>query len=221
MVNPAGVPRCQLLIVVICVFLGFASTSADNEPPQPLAQQSFSLRGAPQKSVSTFMITEVGVASRHFVTSSGFGQHPASHITWELGVMHNILPRHAVGGTIYASYDDTFDKAILMGLKARYRYWLTERVHLDVGSGVLFGESRPNLFYYRDNDTRSYPSFIGHIGIGLADWISLRGEIQKVKDTERNVGDSYFGIAVGGPYLGLIAMPISLALVMIAREIQN
>lgn len=212
--------HCSLVVALLALAATQPSV-AGSEESQPLNHKSFSLRGAPQETVSTFLISEVGVASRYFVTSGAFKQHPASHITWELGLMRNILPKHAVGGTFYASYDDSFDKAFLVGLKARYRYWLTEKFHVDVGSGMLIAENRPKLFYYRDDDTRIYPSFIGHIGIGMADWISFRLAIQKVRDTERQVKDTYYGITVGGPYLGLIAMPVSLALAMIAREIHN
>jgi hypothetical protein len=221
MVNRSRIRLCDLLLVALVLLFCVQTSVAENETDQPSTRKSFSFRGAPQKSVDMFLISEVGVASRYFILQPGFNDHLAGHITWELGLMKNILPKHAVGGTIYASYDDTYEQAILLGLKARYRFWLTERFHLDIGSGMLLSENRPSLFSNRLKQRRIYPSFIGHIGIGVADWVSLRWAVQKVRDTEQHVKDTYYGITVGGPYLGLIAMPISLALIMIAREINN
>ena len=173
----------------------------------------FSFRGKPKNEASVFLITEVGIAKRLKESHS-----PVSHITWDIGAMLNVSSKVALGGNLYISYDDTFDKAFLFGFKSRSRYWLSDRLHCDLAAGLLLTENR--IDRYRGYDSRTYPSFIGHAGIGYGDWFSLTLQREEIRCEREWTPKSnwYIGISVGS-YIGTIVSPISFVLVAFARHL--
>jgi hypothetical protein len=93
---------------------------------------------------------------------------PVNAAFWELGLMRRLDERTAIGGSLYATYDDTEFRRTIAGAKVRARRWLARAVTLDASAGLLLltsgdrgaGETRLRL-----------PGFTGRVDLGLGDWI--------------------------------------------------
>lgn len=110
-----------------------------------LAENALSLtwRGAPLSKTRSFLITEFGYGLRiSKCPTPPAGDDRNFHLEWELGLMKNVRPNWAIGGTGYFSADDEGGRA---ALKARVRRWISPRVGLDFSAGPViktFGDLR-------------------------------------------------------------------------------
>ncbi len=199
-----------IILLIYIILIAVPSIKADETDGGN--QGGFSFRGKPKPEADLFLITEFGLAQRGKLLRFG-----VNHVTWEIGFMKNLNQKLAVGGTFYTSYDDTFDKAFLFGIKARLRIWLNNRFHFDVAPGILFAENK--FMDPGPTNTRTYPGFIGHVGIGYGDWISLQLQREIFDDADIYAPDNntYFGITIGS-YPGAIVVPISFILVAMGRH---
>ncbi|KPK81606.1 MAG: hypothetical protein AMS25_05485 [Gemmatimonas sp. SM23_52] len=161
----------------------------------PLEAQ-FCFRGRPARECRQFLITEAGYAR---------GARDGWLLMSELGFMHNLNDKNALGGTVLAGMvsDD-----VQIGLKLRYRRWLSSKLTLDASPGVILHHGNHRA-----------PGFTGHVGVGYGDYLGLTLLVQAIplegEDTEVR---SYFGFRVGS-YLGraasilmAIAYPVGVAL---------
>ena len=112
----------------------------------------------------------------------------------ELGALVNVGSRGAVGGTVLAGVNGGGTR---LGIKGRYRHWLSETVALDVSPGILVaGTTSSSLGSVKS------PGFTGHIGVSLKDWAGLNVQYESVRfddglGTERTDASVVVGARLG------------------------
>jgi len=96
-------------------------------------------RGRPLPNCRSFLLTEFDLALTE------------GSVRWEIGAMHNIGSRSAVGGSLLLRGAENDSSAF--GAKIRFRHWLSRVVALDVSSGILVA------------GRGTAPGFAGHVGL--------------------------------------------------------
>jgi hypothetical protein len=92
-------------------------------------------RGRPYPGTRSFMITELGVMYR--MDRYPYSRFPSrTAVTFDLGWMKNVGTRHAVG---FSGYAMPADQTTRLGIRGRYRRWLSPRLSVDVSPGVILG----------------------------------------------------------------------------------
>jgi hypothetical protein len=123
----------------------------------------------------------------------------------DLGVMRNVSPHVAVGGTFYAGGDDY---RVRVGAKARVRYWLSPEISIDLAPGLLVGG---------DEDwggEARFPGFVGEASLSFEDIALVTAQLESVhiedgygaEDQDTSV---YLGGKIGG-VPGLVGMAVGL-----------
>ena len=102
---------------------------------RPKRIPSLTWRGRPRAETRSFMITEFGLLAR--IDDYPYrGGDSRIAFSFDLGWMKNISENSAVGFSGYALAGDPTSR---LGLRARYRRWLSRRTSIDVSPGVLLG----------------------------------------------------------------------------------
>ena len=149
-----------LVLLVFCVFP--ASTlmaQATSTTEQPGKSRCF--RGQPLPTCNSFWITEIGFLYGLVTPLLGMREYP----TLELGMMANVGEHSAIGGTLYGGLLHGLE----LGVKARYRRWLSNSTSIDFSPGILL-----------DAGDRKSPGFTGHIGMNFGDRLSLVSQCEVV-----------------------------------------
>ena len=94
-------------------------------------------RGQPWPACRTFWITEIGAYGRFDPPLYPPDPDFKLYINAELGLMYNVGMVHAFGGTLFAGWDLRIEEDKRIGIKGRYRRWLTPEVSIDGGLGLL------------------------------------------------------------------------------------
>jgi hypothetical protein len=93
------------------------------------------LRGRPLAETRSFMITELGMLTR--IDDYPYpGGDSRIALSFDLGWMKNISERGAVGFSGYALVSDPTTR---MGIRGRYRRWLSRKTSIDISPGILLG----------------------------------------------------------------------------------
>ncbi len=116
---------CTLVLLAALRGQGMMDSTARPTPHE------FCFRGRPGAFCKEFAITELA-----YGRSAPTQLVDPNVVTWDLGAMRNVGPRSAVGGSIQ------FTTRFSVGLKARYRRWLSKDVSLDIAPGVTVYEER-------------------------------------------------------------------------------
>jgi hypothetical protein len=157
-------------------------------------------RGAPQARCEKFVLTEFGV---------GFGpiasdRRPPANAVWEVGAMRNFHPSRAAGGTVFIVYDD--ENRLLLGLKPRFRHWMSSRTSLDVAPGIVVTNLSAGRMPLHT------PGFSGHVALTTGDLLSLfaQAEVLHIPGTPQSNPDLvgtrstvFLGVRTGS-YLGVV-----------------
>lgn len=88
-------------------------------------------RGQPAPKCRSFMIVESGL----LVRLDDDRNDSRVSVVFDLGWMKNVSPKEAVGFTGYAMASDVSR----LGIRGRYRRWLSNRTSVDVSPGILLG----------------------------------------------------------------------------------
>lgn len=155
---------------------------------------------------------------------------PVNAAYWELGAMRRLGPRTALGGSLYATYDDTDFRRTIGGAKVRARRWLTRAVTVDASAGLLLatsGNKDPGLPRLR------LPGFTGRVDLGLGDWIGaavgvdmyrldipsfiIEPGISRLRDEQH----TWYGGLRLGKYPGVVAGVAVAVLLPILHRIQS
>jgi len=123
-------------------------------------------RGKPLPQCQSFWITEIGLGFK--LNRQQDNQYETTRLSVDFGLMKNVSPRDAWGGTLFAS---TEDERAQMGLRLRYRRWLSATSALDLSPGLLL----------IGGGGIDYPGFIGSASLSLWDWIVFSLQIEMVK----------------------------------------
>jgi len=144
-----------------------AKPSAAEETSAPPTKPSHALcwRGKPLPECRSFLITEMGVLARLDHASS----EPDSRIVvmFDLGWMKNVSRREAIGFSGYALSGDTSR----LGLRGRYRRWLSRHTAIDISPGILLSGENSAIDY-------DPPGFVVGASANLGDLIALTLEAE-------------------------------------------
>ncbi len=161
----------------------------------PMLHAKICFRGKPAPYCKMFFITEVGA------TLSG--------VNWELGGMHNLNKRSALGATFFVStrvYDD-----LAAGFKFRYRHWLNSfnGFSIDISPGLVLWTQWP------DPTFRKGPTFTGHVGFNYKDMIALMVQVYVRRYRfQKNKVNFSLGLKFGS-YAGIVLGCASLIAVIV------
>jgi hypothetical protein len=182
--------------------------------PSPESAADPCFRGRPADECSCFWITEFSYSRR-------LGDLPVEWdvgdgrwlLTAEIGQMANLKQGRALGGSLFAGFDDRGSR---VGVKLRGRRWISRVTAVDAGAGVLFAG--------HDNHYRpSFPAFTGHIGLMHGDLIGATVRLEvipgkpKPEISTQPIGTDvawYVGVT-GGSYLGILVGTATLILAVI------
>jgi hypothetical protein len=154
--------------------------------PVPLAAQGYCFHPRPPARCSWFSVTEAGVAL-------AIPSDEDPNFTFQAGALTNVGPRSAIGGVLVGA---VFQNDVRLGMRARYRHWLSERVTLDIAPGILL---------YNDAFTADSPGFTAELGVGYGDWIALTAQLDVVPFEFGTETRGFFGVKIGS-YPGALAV---------------
>jgi len=102
---------------------------------RPMRTRALTWRGHPYPESRSFLITELGVMYR--LDRYPYSRFPSrTALTFDLGWMKNVGTRHAVG---FSGYAMPADQTTRLGIRGRYRRWLSPSLSVDVSPGVILG----------------------------------------------------------------------------------
>lgn len=124
------------MALTFIVFLLSGAVSAQERTER----RQMSMAERPYAECENFLVFETGYKTA--ISGSGLRRGKAAWaLTADLGIMHNLNERHAVGLSFYGAADDDGSRT---GIRARYRYWSTKRGGLDLGAGVILPSDKPS-----------------------------------------------------------------------------
>lgn len=101
-------------------------------------------RGRPLPECRLFWITEAGVCYRLDSHDTDHWKNRKWHekllYSWELGLMVNRNKGHALGGSLFLDYDDFMDNTQI-GVRVRYRRWISRLIRIDFAPGAILNGS--------------------------------------------------------------------------------
>jgi hypothetical protein len=167
--------------------------------PVPLTAQGFCFHPRPIARCSWFSVTEAGVA-----LSVPSDEDP--NLTFQAGALANVGSRSAIGGVLVGA---VFQNDVRLGVRARYRHWLTDRLSLDIAPGVLL---------YNGAFMADSPGFTGELALGYADWIALTAQLDVVPFEFSTETRGFFGVKIGS-YPGAAAAGVAVIWAGVAAAI--
>lgn len=186
-------------------------TLRQGSPPPPVQARrpkrwrTFQFEPAPRSECGGFMVTEVEWLRR--VEGASHVSGDAWYERLDLGAMRNMGPRIALGGTAFLHGSANQGQ---LGLEARWRYWVSRQVGLDVAPGVIFLSEQSSGPDFRG------PGVVARIGVTAADIVGLSVQITSVRfrpDPYRARPAYERSVSVGllwGSYCGVSAALVSL-----------
>lgn len=130
---------------------------------------------------STMAMSVNQISGRHMLSS-------------ELGIMHNLNPKYAVGFSQYLGWDVT--NTLHGGLSVRGRRWLDQQKSIDVSAGALLWGAHNEGFHY--------PGFVGTASMNFNDWENVKLTVTALKarvypaTTQQTEVGAFLGYQVGG-----------------------
>lgn len=165
---------------------------APTSSPQPAQKHCW--RGRPKPTCDAFLLTEfsflrsvVSPSARYTVTYS-YDSIPRTYsyevrptewkFSWEIGGMFNRGKKSAIGGSLMI---DANSDGANVGMKARYRRWLTpDGLALDFSAGVRTardelspGYVHPDAEVYAYSGPRNSVAFTGDVAINAMDYVAV------------------------------------------------
>lgn len=195
-------PRPLRVLALVAALLPAATAQGQVQQPRP--ERAFCREGRPAESCGSFLVAEGGAHlllggsryTRNEYNDRGTTRSPhlAGHLNWELGVMVNRGPAHAVGATVLVGGDPN---GLRVGVKGRYRRWIGRHAALDLGAGVL-GARRAAPFEGADarepgNRHVVVAGLTGDAALGLTDWASLSVRADLVADADGALAHGVYG----------------------------
>lgn len=151
-----------------------------------VTRKKFSFKPEPLPRCSSFLIAEFGL---FYGLDKSSDQSNLRLITWELGYMVNQNEHSALGGTFVLAVDPD-GGASRLGLRARYRYWLSSKKSVDIAPGILISGSKNGF---------EFPSFTWNAGLNLNTWFAITGQIDIIRWKTVTKPEGYLGLKFGTP----------------------
>ena len=135
----------------------------------------WNLRGHPKAVQEWFPVLQAGTLFK-LSPDQVPGDRGNAILTIDVGAMKNVGQRTALGGSAYFGFDPDQTR---LGAKARFRYWLSRSLAIDVAPGVIAGGTGED--YGR---SYSYPGFVGELSFSMGDWMVVTGQVETRSVTE-------------------------------------
>lgn len=126
------------LAILLTLLIAFETPCFAQSAPDAGAgrgPKALTWRGHPYPETKSFLITELGVMYRldrypYQLSTSRLA------VTFDLGWMKNLGTRHALG---FSGYAMPADQTTRLGIRGRYRRWLSRSTSIDVSPGIILG----------------------------------------------------------------------------------
>jgi hypothetical protein len=122
-------------------------------------------RGKPSPECRTFWITEAGAFYRLDGQDVKSWQHRKLYekllYSIDVGLMFNRSPGDALGASIFIDYDD-YTGSTKLGLRPRYRRWLSRLIRIDIAPGIVLDDTKFKT-----------PNFSGLLSLNFSDYVAL------------------------------------------------
>jgi hypothetical protein len=143
------------------------------ENAMPRRIPALTWRGRPPAETRSFMVTEFGVLAR-IDDYPYIGGDSRIAVSFDLGWMKNISERGAVGFSGYALVSDPTTR---MGIRARYRRWLSRKTSIDISPGVLLGGEDSGIEY-------DPPGFVLGATLNAGDLVALTVDAEYARNLD-------------------------------------
>ena len=193
-------------VVGSCILttLAVATPGAGQVPHSDSLAGQTCFRARPQPRCTMFWVTEFSVTPRLNANSSG-GGGPNYYYTWDLGAMANSGAHTALGGAVFLGGEDD---GFRVGLRFRYRRWISSTTTFDVSPGVLVAGG--------DNKRAPrWPGFTGSVAVMHRDLVGLAAQLELVPDSARAVEAAWYGGVRFGSYAGIVLSVVGPLLVLV------
>ena len=138
----------------------------------PRVPRSPALRGRPSPEQRGFTLLQVGYLRRLGPATPDQGR---TVLVADAGRMWNVDASHSLGGSLMLAASNEFTR---VGVKPRYRRWLSRTVSVDLAPGVFF--SVPG-----DGNPEHAPvGFVGESSLTFGDWFAITGSVHVVGTTQ-------------------------------------
>jgi hypothetical protein len=144
-----------------------------DNPDQPPRIHAVTWRGRPLAETRSFMITEFGVLAR-IDDYPYLGGDSGVQFSFDLGWMKNISANSAAGFSGYALVSDPTTR---LGIRGRYRRWLSRKTSVDVSPGVLLGGEDSAIEY-------DPPGFVLGATLNAGDLVALTVDAEYARNTD-------------------------------------
>src|SRR5574341_969009 len=174
-------------------------TALQSQTLSPVAEvQSLCFRGRPAAACRSFFITESG--GNVLVAPNSLYRQLKAQL--EFGLMRNVGPRSALGGTAFV--ESNLDDETYVGVKPRYRRWISRVVAIDLSAG-------PRL----DTQTGELGAMVQG-GVSFADWVSFTSQVELGPNRlNRNPGATlHLGVRFGS-YPGAVGIGVAPIVVLL------
>ncbi|HEX2077502.1 MAG TPA: hypothetical protein VHG08_07320 [Longimicrobium sp.] len=221
-------PVVLCAVAAACAGLHAGKALAQASPqPEPAAPRAYCPEGRPARECRVFLVVEGRLyrqlaGSRYAYRHGPFGPRAneverhlelSGYVAYELGVMVNTAPDRAFGASLLLGADETGER---LGMKGRYRGWLSPTAAWDVGAGVLGTKRRVTGEFGHEYVTAA--GLTGDVSIGLTEWVGIgvQGDLLFSQGGRDPATGLYAGAKLGGrPTGALTGFIVSFATVMI------
>lgn len=206
--SPHRITARLLARAAILVLFALPARAAAQEDEEP---RRFCMAGRPQPSCEMMLVAQFSWYP---------GMQPRSDLDspyeWELGVLVNRGPTHAVGGTLVLGMDGNGTRA---AVKARYRRWLSRYAAVDASGGVAMADR-----YWAPTPFTDRPAVgvTGDVAVGFTDWVSfgVRGDLLWSGLDHEPVGATYGTVRLGTTP-GLVASVLGVLFALFAGSVSG
>ena len=157
---------CAIIIAIALPLLGGESSYAqDRTKIDPLC-----FIGNRFDHCKSFIILETGL--KFLVTGHNRRPDKAGFLlTGDIGWMKNTSMKNAFGFSFYGAADDDGAR---IGIRPRFRRWLSRRTALDLSAGIIFSGT-DNKGSYKS------PGFVASASLGVVGWFSVDAHLETIK----------------------------------------
>lgn len=208
---------CALLIAIALPVLGSETSYAqDSRNVDPLC-----FRGKRIDHCKSFIVFETGL--KFLVT--GRNRNPFKDeflLTGDIGWMKNTSMKNAFGFSVYGAADDHGSR---IGIRPRFRRWLSRRTALDFSAGIILSGTDIK-------GPQEYPGFVASMSIGMAGWFSVDAHLEALKlkrivfnpvdftvSEEKTTDVSLYLGASGRHYMVLVAPAVLIGALLVSFEL--
>jgi len=194
-----------LMLLCLTTTTAFASNASADDTADSRSNLTFVAK--PYEKSKNYMIYEIGFKMQVFGPSF---RYKDAYQMWtvDLGMMHNLNEKTAIGVSLYGSSGFL---ASTLGIKPRIRRWLDKSRGVDFSAGLLF-LSHGNSPY---SGKYKWPGFISSVSVDMFRWLSADLSLETLSlNKGGSVTSLYLGVN-GKDYAALAETGFLVALVAI------